>query len=136
MEEMTAGFHFPGYKYVPVPKAWDGVFVPSSEEGNLDGSKTIGDIVYVEIKKTAKRENPQFSDNQVAGARYFPTKVVHYVCPPESELPQSVTVRAGPVTSSKRSARVLSAFRKAELQQNLPKISRGKGGQAVAKRRK
>lgn len=117
MEEMAALLSIPGYKYFPVPKAWDGVLVPADDTGNLDPRKKVTDIIYADIKKTARDGPPVLRANQVIGARHFPSKVLQFVWPEGAPTPVTAYLKAGPVRG-KGSARLMRSARKAEYIQN------------------
>lgn len=134
MEEMAALLPIPGYKYVPVPKAWDGVLVPADDTGQLDPRKTVADIVYADIKKTSNDGPPELGENQVFGARHFPTKVLQFVWPHDEATPQAAYIKSGPVRS-KGSARLMSSARKAEYIQNRA-AHKSTSGVPSAKKRK
>lgn len=125
MEEMAALLNIPGYKYVPVPKAWDGVLVPADEVGNLDPRKSVTDIIYADIKKTKRGGPPALSANQVEGAERFPVRIIHFIwpnpAPGKANVPASAVLRKGPNRSTWASPRIRQTAKDAEGIQNKSK---------------
>jgi hypothetical protein len=122
-EEMSTLLRIPGYKYVPVPKAWDGVLVPSNDGVYLDGNARVTDIIYADVKKTARGGPVTLKGpNQKDGAENMPVRIIHFVWPKpkkgKASHPAAVILKSGPKRSTRASARLMLASTTTEARQN------------------
>lgn len=115
-ESLSYRVGVPGYRYVPVPKAWDGVLVPVTSDGNLDATRTPADVIYTDVKKTERVGAPKLTYNQMVGASKFPVRVIRYEWPKSASVPK-VAVFKGPVPVGGRSGRLQSAALEAQVEQ-------------------
>lgn len=84
-EALASSINIPGFKYIPVPKAMDGVLVPIDEDGQMSG--TTDAIRYCDVKQTSTSENMVISENQMHLAVSRPSAILQIVWPNRALAP-------------------------------------------------